>query len=151
MTLHDKVDIEIISATWRDLPGLIRLEKACFPVDAWPLIDLIGVLTFPNVVRLKAIVGDQIVGFVAGDIRKSKGLAWIATLGVDPTFQRQGIGSRLLKACEIQLGTLQIRLSVRVGNIPAVRLYENFGYHRIDTWRNYYQDGSDAAIFEKSI
>ena len=41
-------------ATWRDLNSLRHLERLCFPKDAWPLLDLVGVLTLPNVVRLKA-------------------------------------------------------------------------------------------------
>ena len=141
---------KIFPATWRDLGGLKQLEKECFPIDAWPLIDLISVLTFPNVVRLKAVIEDQIIGFVAGDKRGSKDLSWIATIGVLPSYQRRGIGSKLLIACEEQLGTSRIRLSVRKSNEPAIFLYESFGYHRIDTWSNYYQDGSDAAVFEKT-
>ena len=140
---------KIFPATWRDLGGLKQLEKACFPIDAWPLIDLISVLTFPNVVRLKAVIEDQIIGFIAGDKRGSKDLSWIATIGVLPSYQRRGIGSKLLIACEDQLGTARIRLSVRISNEPAIYLYESFGYHRIDTWPSYYQDGSDAAVFEK--
>jgi len=141
---------KISPATWRDIGGLKQLEKECFPVDAWPLIDLIGVLTFPSVVRLKAVIDEQIIGFIAGDRRGSKDLSWIATIGVLPSYQRRGIGSKLLIACEEQLGTARIRLSVRTSNEPAIHLYESFGYHRIDTWRNYYQDGSDAAVFEKT-
>ena len=140
----------ILPATWRDLGGLKQLEKECFPVDAWPFIDLIAVLTFPEVVRLKAVIDEQIVGFVAGDKRKSKDLAWIATIGVLPAYQQKGIGSRLLMACENQMGIARIRLSVREGNIPAIRLYKRLGYYRMDTWGNYYTDGCDAAVFEKT-
>jgi hypothetical protein len=35
-------------------------------------LDLIGVLTMPNVVRLKAMSDHQMVGFIAGDVRKSR-------------------------------------------------------------------------------
>jgi len=147
--IHDQT-ITIFPATWRDLSGLRQLERECFPIDAWPLIDLIGVLTFPNVVRLKAVIDEQIVGFVAGDKRGSKDLSWIATIGVLPSFQRRGIGTQLLIACEEKLGTSRIRLSVRNNNESAIFLYQSFGYQRIDTWRKYYQDGSDAAVFEKT-
>jgi ribosomal-protein-alanine N-acetyltransferase len=143
--------ITISPASWRDLGELKQLEKACFPIDTWPLIDLVAVLTFPNVVRLKAVDHDKIIGFVAGDKRKSNNLAWIATIGVLPSYQRFGIGTMLLEACENQLGSTRIRLSVRVTNKPAIRLYQRFGYHRIDTWERYYEDGSDAAVFEKNI
>ncbi len=71
----------MLPANWRDLGGLRQLEKVCFPVDSWPLLDLIGVLSLPNIVRLKAVISDQMIGFVAGD-KKSSDLGWIATIGV---------------------------------------------------------------------
>jgi ribosomal-protein-alanine N-acetyltransferase len=141
---------EILPAGWRDLGALRRLEKVCFPKDAWPLLDLIGVLSLPNVVRLKAILDDQMVGFVAGD-RRSDDLAWIATIGVLPAYRRRGIAAALLGECESQLNVTRIRLSVRLGNTGAIHLYQHFGYRRIDIWPDYYQDGTDALVFEKQV
>lgn len=141
--------VEIVSAAWRDLAALRTLERVCFPKDAWPLLDLIGVLSFPNVVRLKAVIHNEMVGFVAGDIRSSNGLAWIATIGVLPEYRRQGIATQLLKACEERLSKYTIRLSVREDNIPAITLYNKLGYKRVGMWPAYYQDGSDAIVLEK--
>ena len=139
---------QIILANWRDLGALRHLEKVCFPQDAWPLLDLIGVLSLPNVVRLKAMSDDRMIGFVAGD-HKSGDLAWIATICVMPEYRRQGIASALLEECETRLDVARIRLSVRLGNAGAIQLYEGFGYRRVDIWPKYYQDGSDALVFEK--
>ena len=83
----------IESASLRDLGALRHLEQACFR-DAWPLLDLISVLTMPGVVRLKAVVAGCMVGFVAGDVRRDEGVAWIATIGVLPEFRQQGMGRR---------------------------------------------------------
>src|SRR4030042_1173571 len=44
--------VSIEAATWRDLNHLRQLERACFPKDAWPLLDLIGVLTMPEVGKI---------------------------------------------------------------------------------------------------
>ena len=141
----------IQTANWRDLGALRTLEQECFPIDAWPLFDLIGVLSFPSVVRLKAVLGDKLIGFIAGDRRSSQNLAWIATIGVRPAYQRQGIASALLLACETQLQVARVRLSVRVGNLPAINLYQGHGYRRVGYWPEYYQDKSDAIVFEKSM
>ena len=65
--------MQIIPATLFDLNSLRKLEKACFEKDAWPLFDLIAVLTFPEVVRLKAVVDGQMAGFVGGDPRPHEG------------------------------------------------------------------------------
>ena len=141
--------IVIEPAHLRDLNALRQLEKVCFPQDAWPLLDLIGVLTFPNVVRLKAVEGTRMVGFIAGDIRHSDGIAWIATIGVQPESRGRGIGAMLLDECECKLLLNTIRLCVRNSNDVAIRLYERFGYKPISQWKNYYQDGEAALVMEK--
>ncbi len=145
--LADGVRIE--PATWRDVSALRRLEQACFPKDAWPLWDLVGVLTLPNVVRLKAVADEGMVGFIAGDVRPSQHMAWIATFGVLPEYQGRGIGKALLQACEARLEVASIRLSVRASNQVAIRLYESFGYRRVGSWPKYYEDGEDALVLEK--
>ena len=80
----------IETASLRDLGPLRRLEQISFPKDAWPLLDLIGVLTFGGVVRLKAVCDGQMVGFIAGDVRRMEGVAWIATVAVLPEYRGQG-------------------------------------------------------------
>ncbi|MEA2008691.1 MAG: GNAT family N-acetyltransferase [Chloroflexota bacterium] len=141
--------VEIVPATWRDMPALQRLEKVCFTEDSWPIWDILGVLSFPGVVRLKAVVDGQLVGFIAGDERRSSHLAWIVTLGVLPPYRRQGIGRALLIECEAQVSIPAIRLSVRRSNEAALRLYKEFGYQQIDVWANYYVGKEDALVLEK--
>ena len=143
--------MEIQTASLRDLGALRRLENICFEKDAWPLLDLIAVLTWPEVIRLKAIDAGRMVGFVAGDPRPSQGEAWIATIGVDPSYQRRGIGRALLRACEAQVRLPRIKLSVRISNDGAIALYEKEGYHTSDVWKNYYSDGEDGLVMEKNL
>ena len=138
-------------ATWRDLNTLRHLEQACFPQDAWPLWDMIGILTLPNVVRLKATIDGKVVGFIAGDIRRSENRAWIATVGVLPEYRQRGIGQALISACERQLPVPAVRLSVRSSNQDAIRLYLHLGYQKVGLWKQYYQDGEDALVMEKAL
>lgn len=141
--------MDLLPATLRDLGSLRRIEQACFPKDAWPLLDLLAVLTFPDVVRLKAVEDGQMVGFIAGDLRRNEGLGWIATIGVLPEYRRRGIARLLLLECERQMNTSHFRLCVRMENTEAIRLYEVEGYERTDTWKKYYNDGGDALVMEK--
>jgi len=141
--------MEIISASIRDLNVLRKLERICFEKDSWSLFDLIAVLTFPDVIRLKAIVDDRMVGFVAGDPRPSQGFSWIATIAVLPEHRRKGIGRALLNACEAQLKTPRVKLSVRATNWSAINLYEQEGYQTMDIWKAYYNDGENAIVMEK--
>lgn len=141
--------MDILPATLRDLGPLRRIEQACFLKDAWPLLDLIAVLTWPEVVRLKAVEDGQMIGFIAGDPRPSEHLAWIATISVLPEYQRRGTGRALLRECENRLTLPRIRLCVRVSNESAIRLYQHEGYLAMDTWREYYNDKENALVMEK--
>ncbi len=141
--------MDILPASLRDLNGLRRLEHSCFLADAWPLLDLIAVLTYPDVIRLKAMNGEKMIGFIAGDPRPSEGVAWIATLGVSPEYRRQGIASALLRECESRINQPRIRLCVRISNQAAIRLYQGHGYLTIDNWQKYYDDGESAIVMEK--
>jgi len=142
--------ISIAQANWRDVRSFHQLEKKCFPMDAWPIWDVVAALTLPNIVRLKAVEGDHFVGFILGERRPIQKLAWVATFAVDPNYRRQGIGSTLLQRCEELLDCPRIRLSVRVTNESAIRLYKSFGYKIISTWPHYYRGDEDAFVMEKS-
>ena len=142
--------MEIEPASFLDLNALNKLEHACFEKDAWPFLDLVAVLTFPDVIRLKAVEDGKMIGFVAGDPHPSDGFSWIATIGVMPKYRRRGIGRGLLRACESQLKTPRVRLSVRASNDGAIRLYEQEGYARADVWQSYYNDGEAAIVMEKA-
>jgi ribosomal-protein-alanine N-acetyltransferase len=123
------------------------VEKLCFQEDSWPLMDIIAVLTWPGIIRLKALVGPELVGFASAEERSRVG--WITTLGVLPDYRRQGIARALLAQCEAQLKTARIRLCVRRGNLSAQQLYLQTGYRQVDIWTRYYRGGEDAFVMEK--
>jgi ribosomal protein S18 acetylase RimI-like enzyme len=107
------------------------------------------VLTFPNVIRLKADHAGRMIGFIAGDIREHEKVSWIATIGVLPEYRGQGLGAQLLEACEKLLPSPSIKLCVRATNETAIRMYRKFGYDITGTWQRYYQDGEDALVMGK--
>ena len=143
--------MEILPASILDLTSLLKLERACFQKDAWSLFDLIAVLSWPEVIRFKAVDEGKMIGFVAGDTRPSQGAAWISTIAVDPHYQRRGIGRALLMACESEVKSPNMKLTVRVSNHGAISLYEREGYRTVDIWRNYYRDGEDGMVMEKTL
>lgn len=145
----DRINFELQPARMSDLNALHRLEHECFDRDAWPLLDLVGVLTIPGVVRIKAVIEDEMVGFIAGEIDRTRQLGWITTVGVRPQYRGQGIGSALLEACEESLDMPCVRLCVRCGNEAALKMYARSGYRQVDRWHAYYQDGEDAFVLEK--
>jgi len=141
----------IIPADWRDYTQLNHLEKACFKTgDVWPFWDLLGVLTLPGLMRLKAVLDGQMVGFISGEREPARQLGWVTNLAVLPACRRQGIASDLLVEGEEALSMPHIRLSVRASNHAAIYLYKAHGYTQIDHWRHYYAGGEDALVFEKN-
>ncbi len=145
------VPYTIQQASWRDLHDLYRLEHACFDQDAWPMLDLLGVLTFLGVVRLKADWEGKMVGFIGGESRDQRQTGWIITLGVMEEFRGYGIAQRLLAECEKKLAPQTMRLCVRMNNEPAIRLYKKAGYIQVEIWPQYYRGGEDALVLEKYL
>lgn len=82
-----------------------------------------------NGLYLGAFDGDRLVGTVLGTHDTRKG--WINRLAVDPGYQRRGVGSRLLNACEralVRKGVRIIAALVVKGNEPSTNLFRRSGY-----------------------
>lgn len=133
----------------RDLSELTAMEKICFPLDAWPLIDQIGALMLPACVRIKAVRLEKMIGFIGGDIRRREQTGLITTIMVLPEHRRMGVGEVLLQAAETEMGMPILRLAVRKSNLAAQNLYLKHGYHQVETWPAYYQGGEDAIVMQK--
>lgn len=142
----------IVPATGRDLWAVRRLERAAFGRDAYPWYEILGLLTMPGLVRLKAVDGrGELVGFVAGDPQMADRVGWVITIAVDAAHRRRGVGRRLLAACEAALAMPVVRLTVRVSNVGAIALYERCGYVHRSRWPGYYRDGEDGLVMEKTL
>jgi ribosomal protein S18 acetylase RimI-like enzyme len=140
----------ILTADWRDYTQVSQLEKTAFQAeDIWPFWDLIGVLTLPGLIRLKAVMDGCIVGFIGGEREAARQIGWVTTLAILPDYRRRGIALDLLNACEQEMRTPIIRLSVRASNQPAIGLYTRAGYQMVDRWKKYYVGGEDALVFQK--
>ncbi len=149
-SMMEEVRFSIEAAGLRDLSALTALEKVCFSQDAWQLWDLAGVLLLPGIVRLKAVIAGEMVGFISGDQNRLDGIGWITTLGVQPAHRRHGIAWALLAECEQRMRARRVRLSVRRSNLAAYCLYRRAGYHQVGVWERYYADGEDALVLEKA-
>lgn len=143
--------MDIVPATIFDFNDLRKLEQESFGNDAWSFLDLFAVLTFHEVVRLKAVEEGQMAGFVAGDPRPRDKLGWIVTIAVKPRYRRRGIGRALLRACEVRLQVPCVRLTVRLSNQAAIAMYRREGYVTAEIWSGYYNDGEDGMVMEKRL
>lgn len=140
---------QILPAAWRDLREAVDFERACFGDEAWPWIDVLAALTFPETVRLKIVLEGSMVALAFGERRRWENVGWVASIGVHPAQRRRGLGRRLLEATEHALATPAIRLTLRPTNTGALALYRAAGYIEIDRLERYYRNGEGAIVMEK--
>ena len=95
-----------------------------------------------------AKIGATVVGF--GGLLIVEPDAHVTTLGVDPAWQRRGVGTRLMSVLireAVRLGAENLTLEVRASNEAAVGLYRVFGLAPAGIRKSYYEDtGEDALI-----
>lgn len=71
----------------------------------------------------------------------------IHTIGVDPRFQRRGLARLLMDNLMFVADTYRgpVFLEVRTDNVPAIAMYETYGFQRMGVRKRYYQpSGADA-------
>ena len=95
------------------------------------------------------LVGYAGLAFVAGPPRAE---AEIHTIGVDPEFQRRGIGRELLRGllAVADAAAATVFLEVRTDNDAARLLYEAEGFTVVGLRRRYYRpSGADAHTMRR--
>ncbi|HVV14237.1 ribosomal protein S18-alanine N-acetyltransferase [Amycolatopsis sp.] len=76
----------------------------------------------------------------------------VHTIGVDPEYQGQGLGTGLLRALLARADELNapVFLEVRTDNERAIGLYDRHGFVRIGVRKRYYQpSGADAYTMKR--
>lgn len=75
--------------------------------------------------------------------------AHITTIAVKPEERRKHIAEclivKLLEDCYNEF-IKYITLEVRVSNLPAIKLYEKYGFRSLGTRKGYYQDNNEDAL-----
>lgn len=96
----------------------------------------------------------QVVASAVLLFRQGSAIARLYSISVDPAARGQGLGARLLAACEEHArsrGAERMRLEVRSTNSSAARLYGAAGYRVIARLESYYPDGEAAHRMEKVL
>jgi ribosomal-protein-alanine N-acetyltransferase len=136
-----------------DAARCAELESQLFDGDdPWPARAFLAELNAEHNHYVGARAEDQLVGY-AGIARLGRKRPYeyeIHTIGVDPAYQGQGIGRRLLtEVLEFASGGV-VFLEVRTDNEAAIELYESAGFVNVGLRKRYYRaSGADAYTMRR--
>ncbi|MEU5866830.1 ribosomal protein S18-alanine N-acetyltransferase [Nonomuraea sp. NPDC047529] len=140
--------------TEADLPAVMAIERAMFPLDAWSEGMMRGELADMPRSRhyLVALADDEIVAY--SGIAVAADQADVQTIAVLEKHQGTGIGSAMLTELLAEArrrGAREIFLEVRADNPRAQAVYRHFEFEEIGTRRRYYDDGTDAIMMRRKL
>ena len=119
-------DFDSIYALWKKVDlGVNDFEKE--KKQAKQMIKLNPLSNFV------AVEGKKIRGTVFGTFNGRRG--WVYHLAVNPSFQKKGLGSILLKKAEQALkkaGAKRVLLGVDKSNLKVLAFYKKQGYQKVD-------------------
>ena len=136
-----------------DAARCAELESQLFTGDdPWPERAFLAELKAKHIHYVAARADDKLVGY-AGIARLGRIRPYeyeIHTIGVDPAYQGQGIGRRLVSELLQLASDSVIFLEVRTDNAPAIGLYDSFGFVNVGLRRRYYRaSGADAYTMKR--
>ncbi|MCE5196107.1 MAG: ribosomal protein S18-alanine N-acetyltransferase [Negativicutes bacterium] len=130
-----------------DLDQVMALEQRCFSMP-WPRSAFQEELTKnPLAHYLVVTVRELVVGYAGIWLVFDEG--HITNVAVDPAWRQRGLAKQLLsvllanaRGCNIVACTLEVRRS----NLPALRLYQQFGFVEEGCREGYYTDNKEDAL-----
>lgn len=137
-----------------DLPNLLCLEEECFEQDRLSARSFRRLIGAPSAILLVAERAGELLGYALLLLRQGSDGARLYSLAISRRARGQGLGGALLERCERQArarGCRRLRLEVRTDNASAIGLYERSGYVRFACSMAFYEDGSDAWRYEKTL
>lgn len=140
--------ITIEKITQNDVEEVFNIESLIHPEHHWSKDSFYNEIA-NNLARYFCVKNqdNKILAFMGFWVILEE--AHITTLGTHPDFRNKQLAQALLVQCietcykeEVKYITLEVRES----NVPAIRLYEKFGFSSIGMRKNYYQDNGENAI-----
>ena len=146
------IDIVYGALTRADAARCAELEALLFDGDdPWPQMAFVRELAAEHIRYVAARAGDKLVGY-AGISRLGRVAPFeyeIHTIGVDPAYQRHGIGRAMMTRLLEDVDGV-VYLEVRTDNDAAIALYQSLGFVTVGVRRRYYRaSGADAFTMRR--
>ncbi|WP_428087239.1 ribosomal protein S18-alanine N-acetyltransferase [Candidatus Thioglobus sp.] len=145
------INISFRSASREDLDQILAIEVRAYS-QPWSLKKFADSYDNPSIKIQLILLNGQIKGYLLTQL--SIEFIDILNICIDPEFQQQGLGKKLLDdLLEQQEKTVvkSIFLEVRVSNVAAINFYQNYGFKLLDTRKKYYSNLEDAKILRLQI
>jgi ribosomal protein S18 acetylase RimI-like enzyme len=146
MTINKKIKpskSKILYAKPNHIDSLFAIEKKCFPGEiGYSKEELTYLILNAKSICLIETLDEVIRAFLIINFRLKSLVGRIVTIDVDPVFQNQGIGLRLLEKAEAdmrQIGMHWSQLEVSETNKAAITLYAKAGYVFKEKIEGYYK------------
>jgi ribosomal protein S18 acetylase RimI-like enzyme len=128
---HDTTPFTIRPFEPADEPAVIRLWHRCGLVVPQndPHRDILAKLAFQPELFFVGTMDERVIASLMAGYEGHRG--WINYLAVDPKYQRQGIGGRMMVHAETALHALgcpKINLQVRESNQAVIAFYQKQGF-----------------------
>jgi ribosomal-protein-alanine N-acetyltransferase len=134
-----------------DLAGVVALEQRCH-VTPWSVRLFEEELACAHAAIDILWQAERLVGCIC--CRQVCDELHILKVTVDHDFRRCGFGSMLLKHVLERgraAGCERVFLEVRSDNCGAIALYRSFDFEIIGCRKQYYPDGEDALVMERTL
>lgn len=144
-------NVQISNMTLEDLDSIALNLESDFD-NFWNYNVFKNELENGNSKYLVAKINNQVVGFAG--IIPIVDEADISNIVVHKDFRNQKIGSCLLKgllSLAFSLNLKIINLEVRESNVPAIKLYEKYGFEICGLRNKYYNNTENAILMKKKI
>lgn len=141
-------NIEFYRMVQEDADGVARVEAACMPVP-WSRQSFWEEASHTDAYYLIARDVDRdnlIVAYAGCWVLANEG--HITNVAVDPDYQGQGLGRRLMNKLTSRvkaLGVDSMTLEVRPSNTVAINLYTSLGFRSVGQRPKYYTNPVEAA------
>lgn len=142
--------IEVRRAQLKDLNSIAGIEERVFRTP-WKKGQIKWELEQKNLtVNFVITENAEVVGYLFALNTGSE--AQILNIAVDLPFQHRGYGKKLMQDFFNSLSSdTTISLEVRRSNLPAIKLYSEFGFEPVSEKAYYYPDGEDALVMVKDF
>lgn len=141
-------NIEFYRMVQEDADGVARVEASCMPVP-WSRQSFWEEASHTDAYYLIARDVDRdnlIVAYAGCWVLANEG--HITNVAVDPDYQGQGLGRRLMNELTTRvkaLGVDSMTLEVRPSNTVAINLYTSLGFRSVGQRPKYYTNPVEAA------